>query len=110
MTHLGRPEPAPVRLAPAAHTPLRLGNRPPLELDAGAVEVDNAMRWVVIAHRDDHTCSECAENDGKLYRNREDAYEDYPDGAGYINCVGAQYGNKCRCKVVKRRKGNDGED
>jgi HK97 family phage portal protein len=110
IVHLGRPEPARVRLAPAAHTPLRLGNCPPLELDAGAVEVDNAMRWVVRAHSDGNVCEPCAENDGKLYRNREDAYEDYPGGAGYINCVGAQYGNKCRCKVVKRRKGNDGED
>jgi len=25
----------------------------------------------------------------------EDAYADYPDGVGYTQCVGAQYGNAC---------------
>lgn len=71
-------------------------------------DVENAMRWVAVAHLDDNTCEPCRENDGKTYRNRQKAYEDYPGGAGYVNCVGAEYGNKCRCKVVKRRKG-DGE-
>jgi HK97 family phage portal protein len=61
-----------------------------------------AMRWEAVAEDDKDTCDACAANDGHLYRNRQDAYEDYPDGANYVRCVGAKYGNKCRCKVVKR--------
>ncbi|WP_097921751.1 phage portal protein [Streptomyces sp. wa1063] len=72
-------------------------------LDDGAPNIDAAMRWVVVAEDDDNTCGPCAENDGKTYRNREQAYKDYPGGAGYVNCVGAEYGNDCRCTVVKRR-------
>ncbi|MFJ4837168.1 phage portal protein [Streptomyces sp. NPDC088746] len=68
-------------------------------------EIDAAMRWVVVAEDDDNTCTPCAENDGRLYRNREQAYADYPGGAGYVHCVGAEHGNDCRCKVVKRRAG-----
>lgn len=70
---------------------------------AGVPGVDAAMRWVVVAEDDDNTCAPCAENAGRLYRNREQAYKDYPGGAGYVHCVGAEYGNDCRCKVVKRR-------
>ncbi|MFE6931758.1 phage portal protein [Streptomyces sp. NPDC057699] len=66
-------------------------------------DIDAAMRWVVVAEDDDNTCAPCAENDGHLYRNREQAYKDYPGGAGYVHCVGAEHGNDCRCKVVKRR-------
>ncbi len=77
-------------------------------LDLSRVEMAN--RWVVKAHVDDSTCDPCKDNHGKLYKNREDAYKDYPGGAGYINCIGAKYGNKCRCTVAKRRKGNDGDD
>jgi HK97 family phage portal protein len=66
-------------------------------------EIEAAMRWVAVAHDDADTCGPCRDNDGKLYRNREAAYEDYPDGSGYVHCVGAEYGNSCRCKVVKRR-------
>lgn len=66
--------------------------------------IDLAMRWVVDAHIDDNVCEPCRENDGAVYRNRASAYEDYPNGQGYKNCVGAKYGNSCRCKVVKRRK------
>lgn len=64
-----------------------------------------ANRWVAREHIDDNTCQPCIDNDGKLYKNREDAYADYPDGKGYINCVGAEYGNDCRGIVVKRRGG-----
>jgi hypothetical protein len=67
--------------------------------------VDAAMRWKVIGHPDDSCCEPCLENikAGKTYRNRASAYADYPPGEGYIKCVGAQYGNHCRCKVIKRR-------
>lgn len=65
--------------------------------------VDMAMRWTVKAYIDDNVCEPCLANDGKLYRNRRDAYADYPGGHGYIKCVGAQYGNRCRCKLTKRR-------
>jgi hypothetical protein len=65
--------------------------------------VHNAMRWVVKAHIDDNVCDPCKKNDGKLYRNRTAAYADYPGGKGYIKCVGAEYGNQCRCTVKKRR-------
>ena len=66
----------------------------------------NAMRWVVEAHIDDHTCQPCLDNDGKLYRNRADAYADYPDGTSYVDCVGEEFGNHCRC-VVKKRRADD---
>lgn len=68
-------------------------------------QISNAMRWVVKAHRDANTCEPCKKNDGKLYRNRTDAYADYPGGKGYIKCVGAEYGNQCRCTVSKRKGG-----
>jgi ATP-dependent protease ClpP protease subunit len=67
-----------------------------------------AQRWVVKAHIDDNTCDPCSENNGKLYRNRADAYADYPNGRGYVKCVGAEYGNDCRCQVVKRGKSAKG--
>lgn len=70
-----------------------------------------AQRWVVKAHIDDNVCDPCKENDGATYRNRADAYADYPNGRGYKKCVGAQYGNSCRCKVIKRgRKGGSSEN
>jgi len=101
---------APAALAPAARLAL-----PPAPSDwdeavSGLLgeDVEAAMRWVAVAHHDDNTCQPCADNDGKTYRNRAQAYQDYPGGSGYVDCVGAEYGNKCRCKVVKRRKG-DGE-
>ncbi|KOV86069.1 MULTISPECIES: phage portal protein [unclassified Streptomyces] len=70
-------------------------------------DIENAQRWVAVAVDDDNTCEPCRENAGKTYRNRAQAYQDYPGGSGYIHCVGAEYGNECRCKVVKRRKGGD---
>lgn len=79
-------------------------------LTGGVPDVEDAMRWVVITHDDANRCEACAEQDGRLYRNRAAAYKDYPGGEGYIHCKGAEYGNKCRCKVVKRRKGNDGQE
>jgi HK97 family phage portal protein len=69
-----------------------------------APDVDAALRWIAVSEHDDDVCKPCADNDGALYKNRAEAYEDYPGGSGYIHCIGAQYGNACRCKVVKRGK------
>lgn len=68
-------------------------------------EPEAALRWEAAAHLDDNTCEPCRKNDGKLYRNRQAAYRDYPDNKGYKKCVGAKYGNNCRCRVRKRGKG-----
>lgn len=73
------------------------------ETVASLMEPEAAMRWVAVAVDDADTCQPCRDNDGHLYRNRADAYADYPGGEGYVHCIGAQYGNACRCKVVKRR-------
>lgn len=62
-----------------------------------------AKRWEAVEHEDDSTCEPCDAIDGHLYRNREDAYADYPGGVGYRNCVGAKFGNACRGRVRKRR-------
>ncbi|MFE7072705.1 phage portal protein [Streptomyces sp. NPDC057620] len=71
-----------------------------------SADIEAAQRWVVVASDDGDTCHPCRENDGKTYKNRADAYEDYPEGEGYVHCEGVTYGNPCRCKVVKRgRKG-----
>lgn len=78
-----------------------------LLLDIHAQDFEAAMRWKVVGHRDSNCCEPCRKNLGKLYRSRSAAYADYPGGAGYIKCVGAEYGNKCRCKVVKRRGGSE---
>lgn len=74
----------------------RLGAVPPAQIDA-------AMRWKVIGHPDSNCCEPCMNNIGNLYRSRSSAYSDYPGGKGYIKCVGAKFGNECRCKVIKRR-------
>lgn len=74
-----------------------------------ADEIEAAQRWVARAEDDDNTCGPCRENNGRTYRNRADAYEDYPGGRGYVNCVGAEYGNDCRCRVVKRGRKGDSE-
>jgi ATP-dependent protease ClpP protease subunit len=68
-----------------------------------------ANRWQVKAHLDDNTCDPCRNNSTKIYKNRADAHKDYPGGRGFKGCVGAKYGNKCRCAVVKRRKGGTNE-
>lgn len=71
---------------------------------------ENALRWVAEAHIDDNVCKPCKDNDGALYRNRQAAYRDYPNGKSYVKCVGAEFGNDCRCKVVKRGKAAGNED
>lgn len=108
MRHGGPAAPdAPVPQQPAARLPLGPGMAD--LVDDEVPEFDAAMRWVVVAVDDDNTCEPCRENDGRLYRNRAAAYKDYPGGSGYVDCVGAEFGNDCRCKVVKRRvsKGDD---
>lgn len=67
--------------------------------------IDNAMKWEAVEENDDSTCDPCKANDGKLYRNREDAYADYPDGKHFKNCVGEEFGNHCRGYVRKRKAG-----
>jgi len=62
-----------------------------------------AMRWKVKARSDGNICEPCQKNKGKLYRNRSSAYSDYPGGRGYIKCIGAKFGNRCRCTVIRRR-------
>nr|WP_241265666.1 phage portal protein [Streptomyces boncukensis] len=74
-----------------------------LMLGTGLPQVEDARRWKAVEVIDDNTCGPCRENHGTLYRNRADAYEDYPGGEGYVHCVGERYGNSCRGKVVKRR-------
>jgi hypothetical protein len=71
-------------------------------------DVENAQRWVVVTEDDDDRCEPCAEQDGRTYRNRAQAYRDYPGGSGYIHCTGAEYGNDCRCRVVKRGRKGEG--
>jgi HK97 family phage portal protein len=78
-------------------------------VDGGVPEVEAAQRWEAVAHIDDNTCQPCKDNNGRLYRSRAAAYKDYPGGEGYVHCVGAEHGNDCRCRVVKRRKTEDGE-
>jgi len=60
---------------------------------------------VAVEEDDDRACEPCDTIDGTTYRNREDAYADYPGGVGYKDCIGAKYGNACRGKVRKRRGG-----
>lgn len=107
---LPEPPPAP---APSAPEPPQAGDEAvPEELPSnralppgsGGAPLENARRWVAVAEVDDNTCQPCRDNDGVTYKNRADAYEDYPGGAGYVHCVGAEHGNPCRCKVVKRGK------
>jgi hypothetical protein len=72
-------------------------------------EIEAAQRWVAVCKDDDNSCQPCRDNDGQTYKNREQAYRDYPDGQGYIHCVGAEHGNDCRCRVVKRGRKGEGE-
>jgi HK97 family phage portal protein len=71
-------------------------------------EVEAAQRWVAVEHDDDHTCAPCKAVSGKTYKNRAEAYADYPDGGGYKDCVGAQYGNPCRGHVEQRGRKGEG--
>lgn len=88
----------------APPTPARKKTAPAPDDVAGNRLPDLAMRWVVEAHLDDSVCEPCRDNNEKTYRNRAAAYEDYPGGKGYVKCVGAEFGNECRCVVKKRRK------
>ncbi|MEU6397867.1 phage portal protein [Streptomyces cinnamoneus] len=107
------PAPAPAPPAPADDeaeptSTLPLGSE--LAAHLGIPDVQAAQRWVAVSEDDDNTCEPCRDNNGRLYRNRAAAYRDYPGGAGYIHCVGAEFGNDCRCKVVKRGKAAEGEE
>lgn len=68
-------------------------------------ELDNAMKWMAVEETDENACQPCKDNNGKTYRNRADAYADYPGGEGYVNCLG---GDRCRGKVVKRGRKGEG--
>ncbi|MFJ4624236.1 phage portal protein [Streptomyces sp. NPDC088812] len=109
------PAPAAPAAAPADDAPVEDEPAGPAnawdEAVAGLVGdgIEAAMRWEAVAEIDDNTCGPCADNDGQTYRNRAAAYKDYPGGSGYVKCVGAEYGNECRCRVVKRRKRKDDE-
>jgi HK97 family phage portal protein len=72
-------------------------------------DFEAAQRWVVVAQDDDNTCEPCRDNAGRTYRNRAQAYRDYPGGSGYIHCEGAKFGNDCPCRVVKRGRKGEGE-
>lgn len=65
--------------------------------------IDDAMKWEAVEEEDDSTCEPCKANNGKLYKNREEAYKDYPNGEGYKDCVGEEFGNSCRGHVRKRK-------
>lgn len=71
-------------------------------------DIEAAQRWVVQIVDDGDTCHNCREQQGRTYKNREQAYKDYPGGEGYVRCEGVQYGNACRCKVVKRGRKGEG--
>lgn len=108
----GKPVPPPPAKpsvpGPAAWLPPGTGLRAEIE-DTDPSEdgdIEAAMRWVAVCENDDNSCQPCRANDGKTYRNREQAYKDYPGGTGYVRCVGAEHGNDCRCKVIKRREGS----
>jgi len=76
--------------------------------EGDGLDVEAAMRWQAVAKIDDNTCDACRDNDGHLYRNRAAAYKDYPGGSGYVHCTGAEFGNDCRCRVVKRGRKGEG--
>lgn len=72
------------------------------------MEITSAQKWEAVENVDDDSiCEPCRKVHGKTYKNREEAYKDYPEGKGYKDCVGAQYGNECRGKVRKRKESND---
>ncbi|MFD8805571.1 phage portal protein [Streptomyces sp. NPDC059597] len=68
--------------------------------------IEAAQRWVAVCVDDENSCQPCLDNDGQTYKNRAAAYADYPGGSGYVDCEG---GANCRCKVVKRGKGEGSE-
>lgn len=97
-------EPQPPALEPADGAPEEEDDAPP---EGPVARLENAQRWVAKAVVDDNTCQPCKDNDGKTYKNRADAYEDYPGGSSYVHCLGEEHGNQCRCKVVKRGKSDN---
>ncbi|WML79173.1 phage portal protein [Streptomyces sp. VNUA74] len=118
---LPEPEPAPVPpIPPGAPEPAEAREPEPAEVEeeqspkeppeAPVASVQAAQRWVVVTEDDDNRCGPCADQDGRTYKNRADAYKDYPGGSGYVNCDGEKGGNSCRCKVVKRGKASDDTD
>ncbi len=84
-------------------SPIQTPDNPTSNGGPNGRRLDAAMRWVATGHKDQNCCDPCMANIGTLYRSRTAAYADYPLNKGYIKCVGAQFGNHCRCKVVKRR-------
>lgn len=97
------PPPAPVIMPPAPQPegdPATGGTVKDSGYRVGEGGIEAAMRWVARAEDDDSTCSPCSSNNGKTYRNRADAYADYPGGSGYIKCAGR---DNCRCTVIKRK-------
>jgi HK97 family phage portal protein len=100
------PPPAPVA-PPAPPSPNEPGDDPPTDEQMSNLfeRWDNAQKWVASEHIDENTCQPCRDNDGKTYRNRQEAYEDYPGGQGYRHCEGR--GN-CRGKPVKRGRKGEG--
>ncbi|GGQ83775.1 phage portal protein [Streptomyces flaveolus] len=71
-------------------------------------DIEAAQRWVVEITDDGDTCHNCREQQGRTYKNRAEAYKDYPGGEGYVRCEGVTYGNDCRCRVVKRGRKGEG--
>lgn len=108
--YTGAPAGPAVRPAPVEGEPEDSWQAMVAGLTGGSVpEIDAAQRWVVVTHDDDNRCGPCGEQDGRTYKNRQQAYADYPGGQGYVNCTGAEYGNDCRCKVVKRGRKGEGQ-
>jgi HK97 family phage portal protein len=101
IAYVGRPATAPAQMAPV---PSDWEDAVAGLLDGTGVEA--AQRWVAECADDANSCQPCIDNDGRTYRNRAEAYKDYPGGSGYVRCKG---GANCRCKVVKRGRKGEGE-
>lgn len=106
----------PVEAAAYADMPVLTITRPPIRAEAEieqdpvnrlAIEAENRMKYQAKAHVDGNTCQPCKDIDGKLYRNLEDVRKDFDPEGGYRDCIGAQFGNRCRCTYIRRRGGND---
>ncbi|WP_405531514.1 phage portal protein [Streptomyces avidinii] len=104
------PDPHAPEDAPEEEVASSLPLGPELAAHLGIPDVQAAQRWEAVSEDDDNTCEPCRDNNGQTYRNRAAAYRDYPGGSGYIHCVGAEFGNDCRCKVVKRGKAKGGDE
>jgi HK97 family phage portal protein len=74
------------------------------DMTPGPAGAENVMRWQAVEEIDDDTCDACREVHGTLYRTRQQAWDDYPGGAGYRHCDGQ---DNCRGRVVRRRKNSD---